>query len=335
MCLFVTILSFNLFSRFCFISTVIQVHLSIIRNMSDQKSDLVPLSHLNHNGHHRSKSHSHNHSHHSSIPQPSSKDWYSKTNKNGNLIIGQKNDASATKTSIEVRLERHIYNILAEFNPNARAHKIVETTNELMKEFGKFYKKTSRQNAASKNGSSKVQHDSNSVKIESQAFPKPKETKTSEEKRVKIKPKIVMAPVVKNVKQENNKLSKIPRELMALVNSDGFVSAPPSSRKRKPQKVYRYDDIQYEQPPRPSRRARRMSSSNRYDYVRERSIEREFVRPSFKQYLSEVQQKIAASATATRANQNPGMFYFFLYSKYSLQFRFQWWRLNALTTALK
>ncbi|XP_031626109.1 uncharacterized protein LOC116342576 [Contarinia nasturtii] len=234
-------------------------------------------SNLNRHYHH----HPHNgilqsnlHLHHSApvlLGPSSSKHWHSETS-----------EVLQPKTSDQIFLERNIWAILTDFNPNATLENVVDTQKTLIKLFEKNYNKSARPTITTKtiptattiNMAPKKQSDNGSVELQPRASGKSHNTISTITKVAQPK---VINRVNQIVKHKDKNSLKIPRELMSLVGSDGFVSKPPSEKKRSSKGIVPYDATKYEQSPR-----RRL---------KKRTFEGHSVRPSHNKCSSQIRHK--------------------------------------------
>lgn len=183
---------------------------------------------------------SQNRSTHHMSTSSASNQWHAETNNEGHLVIAKKS-ADQSKAA-DRRAERNIRRILED--AKSRRSSIEHTTNELMRVVHKYnrghYTDSEHRPSTSHSSSSSGTHSSPKPKKPSPtAASKTPSTKSILKKTPKhthtFEPKKV-ANRLASVSGSGN-MQKIPRELMQLCNSDGFVSKPPIESKRTPRKV--------------------------------------------------------------------------------------------------
>ncbi|XP_055316895.1 uncharacterized protein LOC129576214 [Sitodiplosis mosellana] len=262
--------------------------------MSGQGRSFYPSLSSHHRTHetHRTVSHSQHSTAHRTASSTSSSQWRSETNSRGHLIIAKKSEPSK---AAEKRVEKKIGTILADFNERARHSEITQTTANIMRAVHKYnrgeYNDTERPSVSKTTasasrmqvpGSSQTQHKS-ALKIT------PKKTSVVEPKKV--------ANRLASINQTRANGQRIPRELMSLYNSDGFVEKPPTNRKRTPKKVMRFSESLYTKTTRSSTRRKSDGMA-----VQQKTIEKKVVQPTTSTwYSSGASQHHKTTVTQTKA----------------------------------
>lgn len=170
----------------------------------------------------RSAQHSQTHSQNTSHRWTTSStinQWHSGTNSKGNLVIAKKAEPSK---SAEKKAEKKIWKIVSDFNGDAPQSKISETVTDLMKVVKKF---------------NRGEYDDTEQPSISKAPGPLSKTQIPRLQLPSVKSSDKVTPKKTNIVEPKNKMQRIPRELMQLVSSDGYVEKPPIEEKRTPKRV--------------------------------------------------------------------------------------------------
>lgn len=233
---------------------------SEFHGISSRKNQSIMQSH--HSETHRSEIH-----HVSGVP--STNQWHSATNTKGNLVIAKNSDLKKSKTPAQIRAEKRIFSLVTDYKVGASRSEIAELSSNLMKVMEKYkrgdYDESSRRTttdvASARMQLSKAkpimkstpksvfngQTVNDAARMQSlQTKKMSKSTLESTPKNVKtVGPKLVSERIDQKVDGAQHDNKKIPKELLRLLNSDGFVVTP--IRDKRPIKtVERFDEMMFE-----------------------------------------------------------------------------------------
>lgn len=228
----------------CLILSVSGTDHFVKRKMSYQRKSLMPSSLIPSGSHHRthethrssSYSHSHVHtqrstSHHTATT--SVKEWRSEMNSSGHLVIAKKSEPSK---SAEKTVEKKIFSILTDFNNDATVDEVEQTTGKIMKEIRKFNR--GEDNGPDRPSTSQTTASTSSkLPISSERKLVTSSLKVTPRNINVVNPKNAANRLADQQMQKRKSVQKIPRELLQLINSDGYVEKLPTESKRTPKKV--------------------------------------------------------------------------------------------------